>query len=170
MPTVPVTLWHQEMLSRAEFRPSARRPAYTLSRLAAPAPDFYRFLYETVGGPYHWTDRLPWPPETWAARLADPMVEVWVAYDRGAPLGWFELCRQADGTVELTYFGLLPHGLGQGHGGPLLTDAVRRAWELGAERVYVNSCSLDHPSAMANYGARGFHVFREEVKTKDLGE
>jgi GNAT superfamily N-acetyltransferase len=72
--------------------------------------------------------------------------------------------------VELVYFGLLPHAVGQGHGGPLLTAAVSRAWALGAERVYVNSCSLDHPTAMANYAARGFKVFREEVKTKDIGE
>ncbi|HEX9166434.1 MAG TPA: GNAT family N-acetyltransferase [Gemmatimonadales bacterium] len=168
MPTVPVTVWHQEMLSPTEFRPSTRPPAYALVRLTAPAPDFFRFLYAAVGGPWHWTDRLAWPAEAWAGRLADPMVEVWVGYDGGAPLGWFELCRQADGTVELVYFGLLPHAVGQGHGGPLLTAAVSRAWALGAKRVYVNSCSLDHPSAMANYGARGFRVFREEVKTKEI--
>ena len=168
MSSIPVTIWHQEMVSPTELRPSTRPPTYTLVQLTAPAPDYYRFLYAVVGGPYHWTDRLPWPPEMWAARLGDPLVEVWVAYDAGAPLGWFELCRQADGTVELVYFGLLPHAVGQGHGGPLLTAAVSRAWALGAGRVYVNSCSLDHPSAMANYAARGFRVFREETKAKEI--
>lgn len=168
MPTVPVTIWHQEMLSRADFRPSTRMARYTLARLVAPAPEFYRFLYVAVGSPYHWTDRLPWTAEQWAARLADPAVEVWVASEEGAPAGWFELCRQDDGTVELCYFGLLSHAAGKGHGGPLLSAAISRAWELGAERVYVNSCSLDHPSAMANYAARGFHAFREEVKSREI--
>jgi GNAT superfamily N-acetyltransferase len=167
VPTVDVTIWHQA-LSRADFRPSARLPHYVLSRLTAPAPDVYRFLYVAVGTPYHWTDRLPWTAEQWGARLADPAVEVWVAYDEGAPLGWFELCRVEGATVELTYFGLLPHAVGQGHGGPLLTDAVRRAWELGAEQVEVNSCSLDHPSAMANYAARGFRVVREQMTRKKV--
>jgi GNAT superfamily N-acetyltransferase len=139
-----------------------------LARLTAPTPEFLRFLYAAVGEPYHWTDRLVWTPPQWAERLADPAVEVWVAWDGGAPAGYFELCHQPDGTVELAYFGLLPHAVGQGQGGPLLSAAVSRAWEMGAERVYVNSCSLDHPSAMANYAARGFHVFREEVKEKDV--
>jgi GNAT superfamily N-acetyltransferase len=168
MTMVPVTVWHMELASPEEFRPSLKRPRYALAQMTRLAPEFLRFLYQTVGGPYHWTDRLSWAPERWAQRLVDPDVEVWVAWDEGAPVGYFELASHSDGTAEVAYFGLLPHATGQGHGGPLLSDAVRRAWELEAKRVYVNSCSLDHPRAMDNYQARGFRVFREEVKEREV--
>lgn len=167
MATAPVTVWHLELRPEG-FRPSGKPAGYQLERLTAAAPRFYRHLYEAVGGDWHWTDRLPWSPEQWQARLADPAVEVWVAYEGGAPAGWFELCRgPEEGTVEVAYFGLLPHAIGRGMGGALLSDAVRRAWALGAGRVYVNTCSLDHPGALANYQARGFEVFREEEVVKE---
>jgi GNAT superfamily N-acetyltransferase len=168
MTIVPVTVWHMEIPDPGDFHPSLTAARYTLARLTAPAPEFLRFLYQAVGGPYHWTDRLPWTLEQWGRRLADPAVEVQVAWLDGAPAGYFELERHGDDTVEIAYFGLLPHATGQGHGGALLSDAVRRAWQLEARRVYVNSCSLDHPRAMENYQARGFRVFREEVKEKDV--
>jgi GNAT superfamily N-acetyltransferase len=163
-----VTVWHLELPDRAGFRPSGRPPAFDLVQLLALSPEFLRFLYHAVGGGYHWTDRSPWTLARWAERLADRNVEVWVAWQEGAPAGYVELERHSDGTVEIVYFGLLPHAVGQGHGGPLLTAAVRRAWELEAKRVYVNTCSLDHPAARTNYEARGFRVFREEVKERDI--
>lgn len=168
MPRVDVTVWHMELGVHAEFQPSVRQRSYALAQVTAPSPEFFRFLYVSVGSGYHWTDRLPWSLDEWAARLADPSVEVWVAWADGAPLGYLELQRRTDGVVEICYFGLLPHAVGAGQGGVLLSDAVERAWALGATRVYLNSCSLDHPAAMANYRARGFRVVREEVKPREI--
>lgn len=160
-----VTVWHLEMNDRAAFVPSGQVARYRLERVTAPAPAFLRFLYLATGSDWHWIDRLPWTDEQWLARQGDPDAEVWVAYHGGAPMGYYELARHADGvTVEIVYFGLLPHAVGRGQGGAMLTDAVRRAWEMGAARVYVNTCSLDHPAARGNYERRGFVVFREEVR------
>lgn len=165
MPT-PVTVWFLELPGPAAFRPGAAPRRYRLERLAAPCPGFARFLYAAVGGPWAWTDRLPWTDAQWAARLAAPGIELWVATMDGAPAGYFELEDRADGTVEIAYFGLLPHAIGQGHGGALLTDAVERAWAMGARRVTVNTCSLDHPRALGGYRARGFVVVREEQRER----
>jgi GNAT superfamily N-acetyltransferase len=55
---------------------------------------------------------------------------------------------------------LLPHAVGTGQGGALLTGAIERAWAMGASRVYVNTCSLDHPAALSNYQKRGFQLVR----------
>jgi hypothetical protein len=30
---------------------------------------------------------------------------------------------------------------------------------MGAHRVWVHTCDLDHPQALANYAARGFHLY-----------
>ncbi len=108
------------------------------------------------------------PQEMWLAYLDRPDLETWVAYVSGTPAGYFELERQAQGDVELAYFGLLPRFIGKGLGGELLTRAITRAWDMGAERVWVHTCDLDHPQALRNYQARGFRVYRTEVKTERL--
>ena len=155
-----VTVWHLEILDRAAFQRSAEPLRFRLERVTAPSAAFLRFLYTATGGDWSWTDRLPWTDAEWLARQADPAVEFWVANDDGAPAGYFELARHEDGrTVELAYFGLLPHAVGKKQGGAMLTAAVDRMWEMGARRVYVNTCSLDHPRALDNYQRRGFEIF-----------
>jgi GNAT superfamily N-acetyltransferase len=83
-------------------------------------------------------------------------------------VGYFELEQQTQGNVEVAYFGLLPQFVGKGLGGQLLTAAVSRAWELGARRVWVHTCDLDHPRALENYQARGFRVFKVEARLEEL--
>jgi len=38
---------------------------------------------------------------------------------------------------------------------------------MGASRVWLHTCTLDHPSALANYKARGFRIFKEVVSQRD---
>lgn len=125
-------------------------------------PDFWRYLYATVGEAYHWVDRLPWTDEQVRAYLADPAVSVWVLFVDDAVAGYFELRREEDASVEIAYFGLLPEFTGRGLGGYLLTEAVEHAWASGARRVWLHTCSLDHPNALPNYLDRGFTVFKTE--------
>ena len=42
------------------------------------------------------------------------------------------------------------------------------AWELGANRVWLHTCTLDSPRALPNYRARGFREFRRETYTSDI--
>src|SRR5205814_1353389 len=126
------------------------------------------FLYAAVGYRWMWYSRLPWDHAQWLAYLDRPELETWVGYVSGSPAGYFELERQSDDNVELAYFGLLPRFIGQGLGAELLTAAIERAWKMGAARVWVHTCSLDHPQALANYQARGFRVFRTEEKVEPL--
>ena len=63
-------------------------------------------------------------------------------------------CARTVADVEIAYFGLLPAFHGRGWGGALLEHALRRGFELGG-RVWVHTCSLDGPHALANYEARG---------------
>lgn len=167
--TVRVTYLH--MRSRDEVRASASAPRdTTLVRAEAASPEFGRFLYTAVGGAWFWRDRLAWTWEEWLARLDRPEVETWVLYSRGTPAGYFELEAQPQRSAQIIYFGLLPSFLGRGLGGYLLTRAVERAWRMQpeVERVWVHTCSLDHPSALPNYLARGFTVFNEETTVLNL--
>jgi GNAT superfamily N-acetyltransferase len=162
--TVDVTTWHLEMRQPEDLR---GRPApqadVMVARAEIPSPEFSRFLYTAVGGDWYWTDRLTWDYDDWSRHLARPEVETWVAYASGTPAGYFELKAPGDGDVEIISFGLLPAFIGRGIGGYLLTVAVQRAWALGASRVWLGTCSLDGPHALANYQARGFRVYHQEV-------
>jgi len=120
-------------------------------------------LYRDVGEAYAWVDRSPWTDEEWAAYVAQPDLTFWVLRARDDPAGYFELKREADGhSVEIAYFGLRPAYVGRGLGSRLLAAAVREARALGASRVWLHTCTKDHPHALANYQARGFRVFKVE--------
>ena len=126
-------------------------------------PDLWRFLYAEVGRDYHWVDRLSWTDEEIRAYLADPALELWVLTDGEETAGYFELRKHADEAVEIAYFGLLPAFVGRGLGKFLLTRAVERAWARGAARVWLHTSSLDHSSALPNYLARGFSIWKQET-------
>ena len=170
---VTVVTYHLEMTSPSQLCP-AQRPHSDLRMEAVcpPCPALNRYLYETVGEDWHWTDRLVWTDAQWEAYVRRPEVQTWAGYVQGAPAGYYELEKQPEDNVEIAYFGLLPAFIGQGIGGNLLTRAVECAWQMGARRVWVHTCSLDHPAALSNYQARGFRIFQtitEETET-DIGD
>ncbi len=170
MTRVEVTTWSLEMRDAALLRPAAApKIPITIERAEVAQPELNRFLYTAVGGEWYWLGRLPWTFERWMAWLDRPEVETWVARSGGSPAGYFELERQERGDVEIAYFGLMRQFIGRGVGGHLLTAAIQRGWEMpGTRRVWVHTCSLDHPSALANYQARGLEVFAVETETHDL--
>jgi GNAT superfamily N-acetyltransferase len=171
MPTVRVVRTYLEMAAADELRPAGvPQDAPRIERMEECPGSFFRYLYAEVGRAYHWTDRLSWSDEQVRAHLADSGVSLWLLSSRAAPAGYFELRRHQDGSVEVAYFGLLPEFVGRGWGGHLLTVAVREAWALQPERVWLHTCTLDHPAALPNYLKRGFRPVREEVYTAQLPE
>jgi GNAT superfamily N-acetyltransferase len=135
----------------------------SIDPVAACPPALWRRLYSEVGRDYHWVDRLSWTDEEITRYLADPSLELWILRETGEPAGYFELRAHPDGAVEIAYFGLVPQAVGRGLGKFMLTRAVQRAWERGAARVWLHTSSLDHPSALSNYLARGFGIWKQET-------
>ncbi len=152
-----------ELTDPAALRPAAppRVDPATIAIVRVDPPDgaLSRWFYEEVGRPHAWTDNLGRGAAEWQAWAGE--VETWVATVGGERAGYHELRAGPDG-VEIAYFGLLPAAQGRGLGGHLLTHAIRRALER-APRVWVHTCTLDGPHALANYEARGLRPFRTEV-------
>ena len=151
------------MASPAELvpaEPPARSPR--IERVRECPVSFFRFLYAEVGRAFHWRDRLTWSDEAIQRYLATPGVSLWLLSWEAAPAGYFELKRHDDGSIEIAYFGLLPEYFGRGWGKYLLAEAVRRAWSLAPSKVWLHTCTLDHPAALPNYLQRGFRPVREE--------
>jgi GNAT superfamily N-acetyltransferase len=153
-----------EMHDAADLQAAPAPSADTIiERMEQCPPALWRKLYTEVGREYHWVDRLPWTDEDIRRYLADPALELWILRVKEEPAGYFELRRHDDGAIEIAYFGLLPAFTGQGLGKFMLTRAVARAWELGATRVWLHTSSLDHSSALSNYLARGFSIWKQHT-------
>jgi GNAT superfamily N-acetyltransferase len=167
---VEVTVWSLQMQQPHELRPAGPpKVPVELVHVETPVPELNRFLYAAVGGDWYWVDRLGWTWEQWRHWVDRPEHETWLAQVGGAPAGYLELERQADGDVEIAYFGLLPKFFGLGIGGWLLAKGIERAWSMpGTRRVWVHTCSLDGPTAKANYEARGLVLFATETELRDV--
>jgi GNAT superfamily N-acetyltransferase len=153
-----------ELTDRSQLAPAPPPSGdVTVERCHDCAPAQYRQLYAEVGREYHWVDRLAWSDDEIARHLADPRLELWLLREGDDVAGYFELRSHDDGTVEIAYFGLLPHAVGRGLGKFMLTRAAERAWDLGATRVWLHTSSLDHSSALPNYLARGFAIWKQET-------
>ncbi len=159
------TVQYLEMNSVEEFFPAEIPESLELREVRDPAVN-ERF-YREVGGPWQWTDRLNWEVEKWNRWAMRPEVETWLAFMNGEEAGFVELKKQEKGNVEVICFGLLPEMIGRGLGAGMLSAAIKQAWEIsGAKRIWLHTCSEDHPHAVSNYEKRGFRLF----KTKELSK
>ena len=162
---VSVTTTYLELPSYEAFRPAvSTAPDLLLLEAHEPLVPFYRFLYDAVGRDYAWLDRLDWSDERLLAHLSRPSVTLLVLYANGTPAGYIELDAAPDEAgetgTEVVYFGLIPHFHGRGLGKHLLSVGVARAFDAGAPRVWLHTCTLDGPHALANYQARGFVPYK----------
>ena len=137
-------------------------PGATIDYLEQCDPSFYRQLYRDVGQEWSWFDRLWWSDAKLAAHLDQPEVAIRVLRLDGEPAGYYELVHQPDGSVEIGYFGLMRHAIGKGLGRWLLSEAIREAWSSAPPRIWLHTCTLDHPQALPNYLKAGFAVVRSE--------
>jgi GNAT superfamily N-acetyltransferase len=146
--------------------PPAERPlplpeGASVVRLARCSVPFYRYLYDTVGAEWVWWLRRTAPDSEIAGLVARPDVSIHVLYQGGEPAGFYELERRGgEAGINLSYFGLMPHTIGQGIGKALLRHAVDAAWAERPRMLTVNTCTADHPRALPNYVAAGFRVLR----------
>lgn len=165
----PVRVWYLEQESPERLRPSRDPgPRVEVRHAALPLGSLNRFFYEAIGREHHWVDRLHWDAAAWQTYAERDGLELWIVFEDGTPAGYCELQGERRGAMHLAYFGILPGMQGRGLGGWLLTSVIRRGWERGADRVTVNTCSLDAPSALPNYRARGFEIVSERTELRDL--
>ena len=154
-----VTTTYLELVSSDTVRPpSAPEPPGFATRVVHD-PSVHADMYRRVGADYAWIDRLRWSDEQWtrhADRVETHLVEV-----AGGIAGYFEIETQAD-SAKIGIFGLLGEFHGRGLGGHALVAALERGLEL-SPRVWLTTCTLDGPHALANYTARGMRPFRTET-------
>jgi len=154
-----------EMRSRPSLRPL---PDSTLRLVRWPSPQIekYRALFRRVGTKWLWFSRLVMPDTELAAILNDAAVEIYAVVDRsGVEVGMLELDLRTKPDCEIGYFALVPELTGAGHGRWLMAHALALAWRPGIDRIWLHSCTLDHPSALNFYQAQGFVAIGRAIET-----
>jgi GNAT superfamily N-acetyltransferase len=163
-----VVVTYLEMTSQPTT-PKQRPPVEKLALFRAEHPtiSFYRYLYNTVGEPWLWSERRRMDDAALAAVIHDPRVEIMVLYVGGVPAGFAELNRRRTEAVDLSYFGMIPDFIGMKLGPFLLNCAIDAAWSGGAKKLTVNTCTLDHPKALGLYQRAGFVPVRQVTRIAD---
>lgn len=160
-----VTITYLQMTAAAELKPRRTAdPRFAVREATVRQWRVNRFLYSLVGEAWDWTDKLAWSEAQWQEYVGSDAVRTSLAFFDGSIAGYYELRRDGEASVEIVYFGLAPDFIGRGFGAALLTDALERAWAWDAKRVWVHTCTLDHPAAVANYQARGMQIYDRQTQ------
>ena len=163
---IPIVTTYLEMHSPDQLRPKQCADGrFQIREMKDRNWRFNRDLYLAVGEIWSWNDKRVWTDEQWKEYGLAPELRTFGAYCDDSLAGYYELRRDGEGGVEIAYFGLLPEFIGRGLGGALLTTAIEEAWRMSpsVSRVWVHTCTLDHPSALANYQARGMVMYKRET-------
>jgi len=163
---IAAVVTHLEMTARPALRPDPAG-AWSLRRVDAPGLDWFRDLYRRVGEEWLWFSRIRMPDAELAERLHAPQLEVYALVDDGRDEGLLELDFRGSGQCEIGMFGVTAKLVGTGAGRWLMNRALDIAWSRPVERVWLHTCTFDHPAALAFYQRSGFRPFRRQVEVVD---
>jgi GNAT superfamily N-acetyltransferase len=163
---IAAVVTHLEMTERPALRPDPEG-AWTLRRVPSPDLDWFRDLYRRVGEEWLWFSRLRMADAELAAIVRSPMVDVYALVHEDRDEGLLKLDFREAGQCELAFFGVTADLIGGGAGRWLMNRALELAWSRQVSRVWVHTCTLDHPSALAFYQRSGFRAFRRQIEIAD---
>ena len=120
-----------------------------------------KFFYKQIGKKHEWVDRLIWQDKNWMDYISNKNLKTIILRKENNIVGYFELLFD-NNECEIAYLGILEEYIGKGYGGFLLSEAIRLGF-TNSRRIWVHTCSLDHPNALENYKSRGMKIFKTEI-------
>ena len=158
---------HLSMEAPPPHEPPATPPGVAIARRWTISTDEYLCLYHEIGDDWLWWSRLTWDETMLAAYLVEEETEIYVAEADGEEIGLIELNLRPAPDIELRYLGVIPSRIGTGLGGWLLRYGIAAVARHRPRRMILNTCTLDHPGALAFYQRHGFAVTHSEVDIVD---
>jgi GNAT superfamily N-acetyltransferase len=156
-----------EMRTRPALRPERVDAAWTLRHEAAPTAAWYRELFARMGRDWLWFSRLAMNEAELTGIITDPRVQIHVLELDGRDVGYVELDFREAETCEVAFFAVGSALQGGGAGRWLMNRALELAWSQPIERLWVHTCTLDHPRALAFYQRSGFVAYKRQVEVAD---
>ena len=154
-----------EIRSLGELK-EVKKPSENYFIELANSQDFQlnKFFYKNIGKNCQWIDRLVWTDLNWIDYISNDHLFTFILKDKSEIAGYFELLfNKQSKEAEIAYFGILEDYYGKRLGGYLLSEAIKSSFNIGGERVWVHTCSLDHKNALLNYQSRGMKIFKSET-------
>ena len=117
-----------------------------------------------MGENWLWFSRLQMTDDELRKLLHHPLNETYALESHGQAEGLVELDFRGEDECELSFFGLTPPLVGRGAGRWTMNRLLELAWSRPIKRFWVQTCSLDHPSALQFYIRSGFVPFRRRIE------
>ena len=137
---------------------------YSLSLIDPINFQLNKFFYKNIGKNHKWVDRLSWSEQRWINYVSLENVRTYVLKFKDDLVGFFELIFHSEkNEIEIAYFGILEEYQNKKLGSYLLSEAIKKSFQINVNRVWVHTCSLDHKNALKNYISRGMKVFKTEI-------
>jgi GNAT superfamily N-acetyltransferase len=140
---------------------------FAVARMASPDLDWYRALYRRIGERWLWFSRAVMPDAMLRARITAPTTEILTVAKAGETLGFAELNRATPGEVEIAMFGVVAEAQGTGAARFLMASALAEAFAPDVRRVWLHTCTFDHPAAVPFYLRCGFRAFKYALEVTD---
>ncbi len=160
---IVTVITHLEMTERADPVRERAGPR-TLRKVETPGLDWFRDLYRRVGEKWLWLSRAGMPDAELLAIIQSPLVGVYALAQDGHDEGLVELDFRVPGQCEIVSFGVTAKLIGSGAGSWMMNRTLELAWSPQVTRVWLHTCTLDHPAALAFYQRAGFRPFRRQVE------
>ncbi|WP_374380503.1 GNAT family N-acetyltransferase [Dongia sp.] len=132
----------------------------------------FRDLFRRVGADWLWYSRLIMADEKLQAILGSRDVDLYRLMDGDRVAGLLELDFREEGQCELSFFGVVPEAIGTGAGRYLIDRGIHLAWnrrpdQVPIRRLWVHTCTFDHPNALGFYQKAGFVPYAFMVEVQD---
>lgn len=161
---MPITTTYLQMLTHQRRQISPPMAGITIRHVTEPTVEFYRQIYDAVGGQWNWSSRKKLPDAELARIIGDPRDEIHLLQVDDQQAGFAELDRRQPGEIELVQFGLVAEFIGRGLGKYFLQWVIDKAFSYAPQRFWLHTCTEDHPAALPNYLKAGFAVY--DVRTR----
>ncbi len=124
----------------------------------------YRDLFARVGEPWLWASRRRLDDAGLLAILGHGDVAAFAVREGDADIGLAEIDWRVAGEAEIVFFGLVPARSGRGLGRSVMGDVLARAFARPIRRVWLHTCTQDHPAALGFYLRCGFRCYLRAVE------
>jgi GNAT superfamily N-acetyltransferase len=161
---MPITTTYLQMHTHQRRQIPPPVAGIKIRHVTEPTVEFYRQIYDAVGGQWNWSSRKKLSDAELARIIGDPRDEIHLLQVDGEQAGFAELDRRRPGEIELVQFGLVAEFIGRGLGKYFLHWVIDKAFSYEPRRFWLHTCTEDHPAALPNYLKAGFTVYDVRVK------
>lgn len=141
--------------------------SFALRRLSSDDQAEYLRLFRLVGEDWMWVSALTMCSEKVDATLSNPATEIYAMNDGTENVGLMQLDFSVANECEVVFFGLAASAIGQGVGRFMMNQTIARAFARPIHRLWLHTCTFDHPGANMFYQRSGFRPYKFMVEVHD---